>query len=188
MSLKKTKSSEIFQIAQSADNVICPPEQVFRNQDFDFLLTLGGHLVEDAEQYNRLMKLLNEIGESNFTIKENIGATFTDRKKALKALFPVNSNLIDFNNKINHFDEYFGISTLHWFVFGEIQKWGIYISEYPSINIIGCNSDLTEKFRRVFDIEGNGYEQVKKLLHKEFEILGNSDERETFLKKYKIKP
>ena len=44
----------------------------------------------------------------------------------------------------------------HFFVFGKIQNWGIYICEYPTINIIGCTRDIKDKFQEAFKIEGNG--------------------------------
>lgn len=182
-----TKTSDIFHVAESIDKVICPPDQVFRNQDFEFLLTAGGHLVEDDEQYNDLMRLLIEIGETTFTIKENIGATLTDRKKTFEALFSVNSDLKEFDSKIGEFDEHFGMTILHWFVHGKSKNWGIYIAEYPTINIIGCTSELTGKFRKVFGIKGNGYEQEKELLHIELKLLDDPDDRKKFFENYKIK-
>ncbi len=185
--LKMTNTSEIFNVAQSPDKVICPPEQVFINQDFDFLLTVGGHLVEDDEEYNKFIKLLIEIGESRFFVKENIGATITDRKIPFEATFSVKSDLKEFDNKFHEFDEYFGMGIPHWFVHGQSKNWGIYIAEYPTINIIGCTSDLSESFRRVFKIERNGYEQVKELLHAELQLLKRPKDRKKFFENYKIK-
>jgi len=182
-----TKTSDIFQVAKSSDKVICPPDQVFKNEDFEFLLTVGGHLVEDDTQYDDFMKLLIEIGETKFTVKENIRATLTDRKTPFEATFSVNSNLKEFDSKIIEFDEHFRMTILHWFVYGQSKKWGIYIAEFPTINIIGCTSELTEKFRRVFKIDGNGYEQEKELLHSELKLLKDLDDRRKFFENYKIK-
>jgi hypothetical protein len=182
-----TKTSDIFYVAKSPDKVICPPDQVFRIRNFEFLLTAGGHLVEDDLQYDELMKLLIDIGESSFTVKENIGATRTDKSKAFEAKFSVNSNLKKFDNKISEFDGDFGMMTFHWFVHGQSKDWGIYIAEYPTIKIIGCTSELVEKFRRVFRIEEYGYEQEKELLHRELQLLKDPNDRNKFFENYKIK-
>lgn len=184
-----TRTSEIFHVSESAEKVICPPDLVFRNQDFEFLLAEGGHLVEDDAQYYDFMKLLKEIGETGFTIKENLGATLTDRTTPLKATFSVNSNLKEFYDKMWELDEHMpsAMTTLHWFIHGESKGWGLYMAEFPTINIIGCKSGLTEKFRRVFKIEGSGYEQEKELLNGELKLLKDLDGIAKFCENYKIK-
>ena len=182
-----TKTSEIFHVSESADKIICPPDQVFKNRDFEFLLTAGGHLVEDDTQYDDFMELLMEIGEKTFIVKENIGATLTDRKTPFEATFSVKSKLKDFDAKIKDFDEHFGMTILHWFVCGQSKEWGIYIAEFPTVNIIGCTSELVDDFRKVFKIEGNGYEQEGELLLSELKLLKDPEERKKFFENYKIK-
>lgn len=184
---KMTKTSDIFHIAESADKVVCPPDQVFKNRDFEFLLTAGGHLVVDDSEYSDFMKFLKEIGETEFTVKENIGATLTERNSAFEATFSVNSDLKDFDAKIREFDEHFGMMILHWFVYGQNKKWGIYIAEFPTVNIIGCTSELADNFRKVFKIEGNGYEQESELLLNELKLMKDPKDRKRFFENYKIK-
>lgn len=178
------KTSTVFHIADSADKVICPPDQVFRNENFEFLFAPGGHLVEDDKQYDELMRLLNEIGETRFTVKENFGATITERKVPFEISVPVNSNFKEFKNQIRNIDENMMIS--HWFVHGQCNSWGIYISEFPLINIIGCISDIAEKFRRAFQIEGNGYELSKEFILSDLELLKDHDAKRIFFENYKI--
>ena len=178
-----TKTSDIFEVA---DKVTCPPDQVFKNQDFEFLLTTGGHLVEDDAQYLDFMNLLKKIGETRFFVKENIGATRTNRKLPFEATFSVNSDLKEFDAKIREFDEHFGMMISHWFIHGQSKKWGIYIAEFPTINIIGCTGELADSFRNVFKIEGNGYAQESQLLLNELKLIKDPKERNRFFQNYKI--
>lgn len=181
------KTSEIFNTTKSEDQIISPPDQVFRNQKLSFLITVGGHLVEDKLQYDKLMKILNEIGESQFLIKENIRITQSNRKTSFEALFSVNSNLDEFDAKISEFNEDFGMMTSHWFIHGQSKNWGIYMAEYPTINIIGCTIELVDKFKSVFNIVDNGYEQHKELLHRELDLLKNPKDRSRFFENYKFR-
>ena len=183
----KTDTSDIFSIADSPDKVVCPPNQVFKNKDFIFLLTDGGHIVDDAIQYYMFMMMLKEIGEKEFTIRENIGATLTHRSEPFETTFSVDNTLDDFDKKIKEFDEHFGLTTLHWFVHGQKGNWGIYLAEWPTVNIIGCTTDLIDKFKAVFKIVGNGYSQVKELLDQEFRVTKDSEMEKEFIENYKIK-
>ena len=71
--------SKIFNVTTNKQNVICPPDQVFNRQEFEFLLTIGGDLVDNEDEYNKLRTTLRNIGETEFYIIENLGATVTDR-------------------------------------------------------------------------------------------------------------
>ncbi|WP_024482683.1 hypothetical protein [Cellulophaga baltica] len=185
------KTLDIFRVSDSPNNVICPPDQVFQNSNFEYMLTSGGHLVEDESQYALLMDFLKEIGEKEFVLRENWGATITDSKRSipLEASFTIESVLSDFNEKLKEFDEkvFMAGTILHWFVNGQKDTWGIYISEYPTINIIGCLPELASGFRKIFNIKDNGYEQEKSLLESEFESAKSSNFRKVFLANYKIK-
>ncbi|WP_289061178.1 hypothetical protein [uncultured Zobellia sp.] len=185
------KTLNIFRVSDSPYNVICPPDQVFRHSNFEYMLTSGGHLVEDASQYALLMDFLKEIGEKEFVLRENLGATITDSKRTtpFKASFPIESVLTDFNEKLKVFDEkvFMAGTILHWFMNGQKDSWGIYISEYPTINIIGCVPDLANGFRKIFNIKDNGYEQEKLFLEREFQCAKSPNFRMEFLANYKIK-
>lgn len=183
----KRNTSNIFEVSESHQNVICPPDQVFKNSDFEFLFTIGGHLVDDSSEYQFFMKLLKDMGEDGFTIKENFGATITERTKPFEATFSVDSTLGEFDSKIKEFDEHFGLTPWHWFVHGQKANWGIYISEYPTVNIIGCEPGISTKFKNAFKIIDNGYNQIQPFLEKEFEIANESDLKDKFTSNYKIK-
>ena len=43
-----------------------PPNQVFINENFEFTLTIGGNLVENEAEYEKLMLALKIIGETTF--------------------------------------------------------------------------------------------------------------------------
>ena len=185
------KTLDIFKVSDSPSKVICPPDQVFKNSNFEYLITRGGHLVEDASQYGLLMDFLTEIGEKEFVLKENLGATIIDDERTipLEAIFSTKSNLTDFDEKLKDFDEIVDMAgfILHWFVNGQKDSWGIYISEYPTINIIGCLPELANGFRKIFNIKEDGYEQEKSFLESEFECAKSLNAKKDFLANYKIK-
>jgi len=148
---------KIFPIGPSKDEVICPPDQVFLNPNFGFLLTLGGYVVDGDVEYQKLMTLIKELGEKEFFIMENLGATRTERNDPFRATIPVDKNLDYFKSLEKAFEPDFGFLPFSYFVFGKNTNWGIYVCEYPTINIIGCAKELAEEFSTVFGIDGNGF-------------------------------
>ncbi|GEO05206.1 hypothetical protein AAE02nite_28700 [Adhaeribacter aerolatus] len=180
-----TEGKHIFTIAEMSKSAIFPPEQVFKCKDFDFLLTIGGHLVEGHAEYSILMDVLKELGEREFTIKENLEPA-TERTVPFKATFSVESNLDEFNEKIKEHDPYFGMMPYHFFVFGKLNTWGIYIAEFPTVNIIGCKPHLVDKFRGVFKIKGNGYDELEAFLDQEFTSAKGPEMKENFLFNYRL--
>ena len=157
----ETRARQVFKIANSKENVIYPPEQVFINPNFKFLLTVGGHLADGDYEYQRLLKLLKELGETEFYILENIGMPSTERNVAYQTTVSLDKDFESFDKLVQLFDPPFGFISNHWFVFGQNNKWGIYICECPTINIIGCTKDLAENFSMAYNITGNGFlEQV----------------------------
>jgi hypothetical protein len=136
------------------------PNQVFRNPDFKFLVTVGGHLVDDYIQYHVFMQLLQELGEETYTVE--------CKSDSFRATISTKSKLEDFDFKIWAHDQNWGMLPYDWLVYGSNDSWGIYISEHPFINVIGCYDNLVTKFRSIFNIEHNGYDQVKMLLNNEF--------------------
>ena len=65
----ETLARQIFKISDTKDKVICPPEQVFASENFVISVTMGGHyVVWGDEEYQKLMTLLKEIGETEFYI------------------------------------------------------------------------------------------------------------------------
>lgn len=68
------ETNKVFKISWDKKITLCPPEQVFERDDFKFLLTKGGNLVDNEIEYEKLMTVLKNIGEKEFFIVENIGA------------------------------------------------------------------------------------------------------------------
>ncbi len=166
----KTLARQIFKISDFKDKVICPPDQVFLNPNFDVLFTMGGHyLVWGEEEYQKLMTLLKEIGEVEFYVLENIGATLTEREIPHQATINVNSTFETFKAQLDSFDPPFGLMTNSFFLFGKSENWGIYIGELPTINIIGCTKDLMERFSIALDIRKYDLTEIEKFIEKEFQ-------------------
>ena len=165
--------NKIFKIAIDKQKVICPPEQVFARPDFDFLLTIGGDLVNDENEYRKLIELLENIGETEFYICENIGATITERNNPFQTTIILKDDFKIFKEKVREFEPPFGWTSNHFFIFGQKESWGIYISEYPTINIIGCDKKLSDEFRQVFSINGNGFSELKEFIGQEYKSRPN---------------
>jgi hypothetical protein len=167
--LSYLSKNKVFKSGQLQSNVICPPDQVFSRDTFNFLLTSGGHLAGGEDEYNKLMRALKSLGEKEFYVVENLGATQTVPREPYNACFSVDSNLEYFNQVVDNFDPPFGFFINHFYVFGDNPNWGIYICEYPTMNIIGCENQLSEMFAQVFDIESNGYEVQKEFIGWEYQ-------------------
>ena len=165
----ETLARQIFKISDTKDKVICPPEQVFANQNFVVSVTMGGHyVVWGDEEYQKLMTLLKEIGETEFYILENIGATLTERDIPYQTTINVNTNFGTFKEQLDSFDPPFGLMTNSFFMFGKSKNWGIYICELPTINIIGCTKELNDKFYTALDIGKYDIKEIENFVEKEF--------------------
>ena len=180
----KTDINKIFKVAGNKHEVICPPDQVFVRTDFDFLLTIGGGLVTNENEYNKLIELLRIVGETEFYIQENIGATITERNIPFHTVINLNGDYKSFEEKVSDFEPPFGWIINHYFIYGQKESWGIYISEFPTINIIGCHKTLTESFKNVFSINGNGYDDLKDFIRQEFQARPNLISE--LIKQYKL--
>ncbi|TJZ51831.1 hypothetical protein FAZ15_19990 [Sphingobacterium olei] len=175
---------KIFNVGIDQKNVICPPDQVFARPEFEYLLTIGGDLVDDEKEYDKLKKFLKTIGETELYICENLGATVTDRKSSFKTIINLKEGYNFFQEKVREFEPPFGWFTNHFYVYGQNENWGIYICEFPTINIIGCKRDLSEEFRKVFLINGNGYADLKEFVDAEFQT--QPDLLNNFLRHYQL--
>lgn len=161
---------QIFKISDSKENVICPPDQVFVNHNFVLSVIMGGHyLVYGDKQFQKLMTLLKEIGETEFYILENIGATLTERIIPYQTTINVNTNFYSFKELLDSFDPPFGLMTNSFFMFGKSENWGIYICEVPTINIVGCTKLLSDKFYSALDISKYDTKEIANFIEKEFQ-------------------
>jgi hypothetical protein len=162
-------TTSVFKISNTKENAIYPPDQVFLKQDFLYMLTIGGHIASNEAEYQKLMKCLNKLNEPDFFILENLGLTITDREIPFYAKIPVSSGLSDFDITVKKFDPIFGLLPYSFFVYGQNDSWGIYLCEYPTINIIGCRENYVKDFSEVFNIKGNGFDTLKDFIDKEYE-------------------
>lgn len=174
--------NRVFKVATDKQVVVCPPKQVFSNPNFKFILTIGGDLVGDQAEYHRFRSMLQKIGEAEFHILENIGATKTDRIFPYKATVSSKDSYNDFYEIVGTFEPPFGWKINHFFVFGNNPNWGIYVSEFPTVNIIGCTEALLDDFRIVFQVQGSGYKELENFLDQEFQ--GQPDLKKEFLNIY----
>jgi hypothetical protein len=164
----KREIDKIFKINRETKNISPPPDQVFKDQNFNFLLTKGGNLANDSFEYKKLMDALESLGEKEFFVVKNIGINDKDYKSNFIIKMPIESNFDSFQKMTQNFDRDFGLILEDFLVFGNNTCWGIYICEYPSINIIGCNKEYSDIFREVFGIKGNGYRALEEFISKEF--------------------
>lgn len=182
--LNKIPPKSIFNVALTKQNVICPPDQVFSESDFEFLLTIGGDLVGSEIEFNKLRRLLKSIGETEIYISENLGATLTESNQPFEATITLEADYKTFHEIVGKFDPPFGWFINHFYVYGQSKDWGIYICEYPCINIIGCKKELSDKFRHVFEIKGNGFAELKELMEREF--YNKPSLLKEFIEQYKL--
>lgn len=61
-----SKAKKNFKIPESKKNVIYPPDQVFINPHFTFLLTIRGHLADNEKEYKKLMTYSKSWERKNF--------------------------------------------------------------------------------------------------------------------------
>jgi len=179
-----TQAENIFRISDT-DKIVCPPDQVFQRTDFEFIFTPGGHLAKSEGEYLSLMTTLMDIGEKCFYLKENLERAAPDRKP-FELTISTDSSLEYFNGQIYSFDESFGMEPFDWYVHGENQDWGIYVSEWPTILIIGCDKSLADSFRAVYNIKGNGYLDNREFLSSELNLSKDPDAIRTFQNNYKV--
>jgi hypothetical protein len=106
--LTKTERNKIFKVVTDKQNAVCPPDQVFAKLNFEFLLSIGGDLVTDENEYEKLWTLLRTIGETEFYILENIGATITDRNIPFQATISIDDDHNKFQQIVRSFDPPFG--------------------------------------------------------------------------------
>ena len=163
------KAKRCFRNSETEEGALWPPDQVFVNPNFVFLLTIGGNLVSGDEEYQRLMKLLKELGETEFYILENIAATSTERTTPFQATISVDSDDDYFQKVGKSFDPQFGFLPYSFFVFGNSDNWGIYLCEHPTINIIGCTAEIVEKFSKVYDVVENGFIELVDFIAQEYQ-------------------
>jgi hypothetical protein len=161
-----------------------PQIRFFSKSEFSFLITIGHYLVDNQEEYSRFISLLVELGESEFYVLENIGTKESTNAGLFQVTFPIDTTYNLFEQEIQEYDPPFGFNANHFYVFGQTGRWEIYLCEYPTVNIIGAEKDLLEKFREVFKINGTGLPDLEPFLDKEYK--GWPERKAIFLKTYDL--
>jgi len=182
----KNMTTSVFKISSIKERAVYPPEQVFLKQDFLYMLTKGGYIVNNEIEYQKLMDCLKKLEEKEFYILENLGPQVTDREIPFYAKIPVSSSLSDFDNIIKQFDPVFGLLPYHFFIYGQNDSWGIYLCEYPTINIVGCRENYVKDFSKVFNLKGNGFEGEKNFICMEYK--GYPEMMQTLINNYNLCP
>src|SRR5690606_7048615 len=130
-----SKKNNVFDIMWNNGERRFPPDQLFKPLDFEFLLTSGGGLVDNSSEYERLMNVFQQIGETVIYITENTVSNDTPFKRELS----IDSDFEFYKHMEKDYDPVFGLTTGHFFVYGKDSgDWCIYMCEHPTINIIGC--------------------------------------------------
>ncbi|PKK36795.1 hypothetical protein BWI96_10515 [Siphonobacter sp. SORGH_AS_0500] len=175
--------NKVFEINSEGVGQIFPPDMVFKKREFKFLLNMGGDLFNSEIEYISFMNLMKELNEKYVHIHENINPIKSEN------ILPFMENIktdVDYNSykhKIEKFDNIFGLITSDFFIYGDNESWGIYLCEYPSITIIGCDDKYVNMFERVFNIEKSSINRIEKFLIKEF---GSKHLFENMIYNYKI--
>lgn len=154
----------IFKLAEG-EQIISIPNQVFQQKDFSFLFTIGGHLADGDEEYNKLTKLLKDNNEINYLLTENQSGIAIKKETAYSKLVSLD---IDFQ-ALNRIISPRIFTTKNLYISGLNRNWGIYICEFPTINIIGCTDSLLEGFSKAYKIENNGFESIEEFIKKEYD-------------------
>jgi hypothetical protein len=178
--------SNVFRINWGKGEFLSLPNQVFNKSNFEFLLTIGGNLVDNEIEYQKLMTVLQGLGETDFFIVENIGFVETNNKISFAGKLSTNSDFDSFQKLGYDYDTYLGWSSGNFFIYGMNENWGIYICEYPTINVIGCDKKYAIVFRDVFGIAGDGFDELDEFVSKEFQQ--NPDLKQQLIQNYKLNP
>lgn len=172
----------VFNVDSEGRTNLYPPSQMFVNENFKFLISIGGALVDNEQQYNNLMIALRSIGENCLHIVEY--KRKDDREPPVVGELPIGSNY-DILLQLEHAFEPMGDWLMeNIFVYGDNPNWGIYICEYPTILIIGCIEEYVPLFKDVYEIEGNGFAQRDNFIRLEY---GNRPHlRDELIKNYHL--
>lgn len=155
--------NRVFNISKlNETNHLFFPNQIFINKEFEFFLTIGGNIVDNNDEYHKLMLVLEKLEETSFFVLENVVAH--TNKIPFFYQVSINSNFDIFQKIGKNFDKDFGWSIGNFFVYGTKETWGIYMCELPTINIIGCDKKYIDMFREVYEINGNGYCELKEFI------------------------
>lgn len=156
----------VFNVDGEGRTNLYPPSQMFVNKNFKFLISIGGALVDNEQQYNILMTALRGIGENCLHIVEY--KRKDDKELPVVGELPIDSNYDVLLQLERTFDPMGDWLMANIFIYGNNPNWGIYVCEYPTILIIGCIEKYVPLFRQVYEIEGNGFAQQDDFISLEY--------------------
>lgn len=159
--------SVVFSTNQDGRADIFPPSQMFANKNFKFLIAMGGWLVDNDQQYDKLMVALKNIGETSIHILEH--KQTEDKEFPFDWELPTDGNHSLLLQMADNLEPKGRWGMVNIFVYGDNPNWGIYICEYPTILIIGCIEEYVPVFRQVYELEGNGFAQQDDFISLEYE-------------------
>lgn len=158
--------SIVFNTNQDGRADIYPPSQMFANKNFKFLIASGGWLVDNEQQYDKLMSALKNLGETSIHILEH--KPKEDKELPFVWELPTDSGhnrLLQMANSLEPKGRWYMVNV---FIYGDNPNWGIYVCEYPTILIIGCIEEYVPLFREVYNIKGNGFAQEDDFISREY--------------------
>lgn len=159
--------SVVFKTNQNGKADIFPPSQMFVNENFKFLIALGGWLVDNDQQYDKLMEALRNIGETRMHLLEQ--KQTEDKETPFDWEVPTDSNHQLLRQMADDLEPKGRWGMVNIFVYGDNPNWGIYICEYPTILIIGCIEEYVPLFKSVYEVKGNGFAQEDDFISREYE-------------------
>lgn len=176
--------NKVFKINSEGNESFFPPEQIFDKKNFEFLLTMGCYLADNETEYQKLMSFLRSLGETEIFIVQNIELDWVKESERFVSKLPIESTLNSYIELGNIFDLNFGWIISNFFAYGKNADWGIYLCEYPTINIIGCSKQYVQNFKEIYGIKGNGFEELDEFISQEYQSRPHL--KEQLIENYKL--
>lgn len=130
-------AEQVFRRSPSKENVVCPPDQVFVSPHFEFLVTMGGHLVENEAEFNSFLSLLREIGEDEFYVIENLGATVTEAVVPFEKSFSSAVSFASFERIVKSFDPPLASLSIIFTFLDKMQNWAYTYANIQQLILLG---------------------------------------------------
>lgn len=154
------------------------PELIFSSDSHTLIIAGGGHIVNTkTDEYDRLMKLLQMIGEKEYYL---LLPTFNTDSNYRYCTISTTSTIGDLEAAIEEiFVIDFPLDSL--FMFGATGEWAIYIDEGINMNLISCEQQYTQHFVDVCNVTPSDFERNISLIKAGFT---NAVDFEKFVETY----
>lgn len=141
---------KIFRVTEDPKNPITPTAQVFKS-GFQFRFRGGGGRYMEPE-LKMLKGFLADIGEGTFVMVENPGATGLSKFRNFR--FPADITWDQYSSGGEEALPLLITMNRHFYVFGESDRWGIYISEGLNLDIVGLKGEaVVDAFQENFSVD-----------------------------------